>query len=136
MTANRAALPGGPFCRRSKAKAWIVVVVTRWYGGIKLGAAGWCAPMVAPRPNACAADRLPIIAMTRLSLRCNFAELALFKTRMKSWQADLESETFDTEGAQIQYQLPESRIDAVQAQVIDITRGRSETTRQNGTVST
>jgi putative IMPACT (imprinted ancient) family translation regulator len=111
--------------------------VVRWYGGIKLGAGGLVRTYGGTAAECLRrADRLPIIAMARLSLRCNFAEVALFKTRMKSWQADLESETFDTEGAQIQYQLPESRIDAVQAQVIDITRGRSETTRQNGTVST
>jgi uncharacterized YigZ family protein len=115
----------------------VVVVVTRWYGGIKLGAGGLVRAYGGTAAECLRrADRLPIIAMARLSLRCNFAELALFKTRMKNWQADLESETFDAEGAQIQFQLPESRVDTVQAQVIDITRGRSEATRQDGTVST
>jgi putative IMPACT (imprinted ancient) family translation regulator len=33
----------------------VMVVVTRWYGGIKLGAGGLSVPMEAPRRNACAA---------------------------------------------------------------------------------
>ncbi len=110
----------------------VVVVVTRWYGDIKLGAGGLVRAYggTAAECLRCA-PRLPIIAMARLSLHCSFAELALLKARMKDWQAGMESESFDADGVQIELQLPDSRVDDVIARVIDITRGRSTAKRMD-----
>lgn len=32
----------------------VMIVVTRWYGGVQLGAGGWCGPMAARRRPVCA----------------------------------------------------------------------------------
>lgn len=108
----------------------VVVVVTRWYGGIKLGAGGLVRAYGGTAAECLRrADRLPIVAMASLGLHCNFAELTLLKARLKDWQADIHSETFDADGVQLQLRLPESRVAEAQARIIDISRGRSAAKR-------
>jgi len=104
----------------------VVVVVTRWYGGIKLGAGGLMRAYGGTAAECLRrAERLPIVSMVRLGLHCDFAELSLLRARLKDWQADIRSETFDADGVQLQLQLPESRVAEAQARIIDISRGRS-----------
>ena len=104
----------------------VVVVVTRWYGGIKLGAGGLMRAYGGTAAECLRrAERLPIVSMARLGLHCDFAELSLLRARLKDWQADIRSETFDADGVQLQLQLPESRVAEAQARIIDISRGRS-----------
>jgi uncharacterized YigZ family protein len=103
-----------------------VVVVTRWYGGIKLGAGGLVRAYGGTAAECLRrAQRLPIVSMARVGLYCDFAELSTLKARLKDWQAEIESETFDAHGVQLQLQLPESRVAEAQARIIDISRGRS-----------
>jgi len=104
----------------------VVVVVTRWYGGIKLGAGGLMRAYGGTAAECLRrTERLPIVSMVRLGLHCDFAALSLLKARLKDWQAEIHSETFDADGVQLQLQLPESRVAEAQARIIDISRGRS-----------
>lgn len=108
----------------------VVVVVTRWYGGIKLGAGGLVRAYGGTAAECLRrAERLPIVSMARLGLHCDFAELSLLKGRLKDWQADIHRETFDADGVQLQLQLPESRVAEAQARISDISRGRSMAVR-------
>ena len=107
-----------------------VVVVTRWFGGVKLGAGG----LVRAYGGAAAeclrvAARVPIIAMAQLGLHCEFAELALLKARLKDFEAQIEEERFDAAGVQLVLRLPESRVAEAQARIIDLTRGRATARR-------
>jgi len=107
-----------------------VVVVTRWFGGVKLGAGG----LVRAYGGAAAeclrvAERLPIIAMARLGLHCEFAELALLKARLKDLGAQIEQEDFGADGVTLQLRLPESQAGEAQSRITDITRGRVEARR-------
>jgi len=108
----------------------VVAVVTRWYGGIKLGAGGLMRAYggTAAECLRCA-TRVPIVAMARLGVHCGFAELALLMARLPDWQAAIESEAFDATGVQLQLQLPASRAAEVQARITDLSRGRSEALR-------
>jgi len=108
----------------------VVVVVTRWYGGIKLGAGGLMRAYGGTAAECLRrAERLPIVAMASLGLHCDFAELSVLKARLKDWQAGVLSETFDADGVLLQLQLPESRVAEAQARIVDISRGRSIATR-------
>lgn len=108
----------------------VMVVVTRWYGGIKLGAGGLMRAYGGTAAECLRlAGRVPIVAMARLAVHCNFAELALLKTRVKDWQADILKESFDADGVLLELHLPESRVAEAQARMIDISRGRSIATR-------
>lgn len=104
-----------------------VVVVTRWYGGIKLGAGG-----LARAYGGCAAEclrlapREPLIAMLRFGLHCDFAELALFNARLRELGAVIESEQFTATGATLQLRIAASEAPLLRERVTDLSRGRSE----------
>jgi uncharacterized YigZ family protein len=104
-----------------------VVVVTRWYGGIKLGAGGLARAYGGTAAECLRlAPRAPIVAMARLGLHCDFAELALMKARLKELGAQFELEDFGAEGVLLRLSLPAGRVDEARARIIDISRGRSE----------
>lgn len=107
-----------------------VVVVTRWYGGIKLGAGG----LVRAYGGSAAeclrrAPRSLIVAMAQLALHCEFGELALLKARLKDWSAQIEYEAFDATGVSLVLGLPESQVEEAQARITDMSRGRIQPRR-------
>jgi uncharacterized YigZ family protein len=107
-----------------------VVVVTRWFGGVKLGAGG----LVRAYGGAAAeclrtADRVPIVAMARLALHCEFAELALLKARLKDAGAHVDEEHFGANGVDLVLSLPESHLPGIRTRIVDLTRGRVEARR-------
>ena len=108
----------------------VAVVVTRWFGGIKLGAGGLVRAYGGTAAECLRrAERVPIVAMARLGLRCDFAELALFKARLKDLQAEVEHEAFGANGVELQLRLPDSRVVEACQRISDISRGRSEARR-------
>ena len=107
-----------------------VVVVTRWFGGVKLGAGG----LVRAYGGAAAeclrtAARVPIVAMATLGLHCEFAELPVLKARLKDLDARIDEERFGANGVELVLSLPESRVAEARARIVDITRGRTEARR-------
>lgn len=108
----------------------VAVLVTRWYGGIKLGAGGLVRAYGGTAAECLRrAERVPIVAMARLGLRCDFADLALLKARLKDLQAEVEHETFGADGVELQLRLPDSRVAEACLRISDISRGRSEAKR-------
>ncbi|WP_449428385.1 IMPACT family protein [Rhodanobacter umsongensis] len=108
----------------------VMVVVTRWYGGTKLGAGGLVRAYGGTAAECLRrAERVPIVAMARLGLHCEFAGLALLKARLKDWQAEVASETFVADGVQLELRLPENRVAEAQARITDLSRGHSEARR-------
>lgn len=107
-----------------------VVVVTRWYGGIKLGAGGLARAYGGSAAECLRrAPRTLIVAMAQLALHCEFGELALLKARLKDWSAQVENEAFDATGVSLVLSLPESQLEEAQARIIDIGRGRIQPRR-------
>ncbi|MGF6493975.1 putative YigZ family protein [Luteibacter sp. 621] len=104
----------------------VAVVVTRWYGGIKLGAGG----LVRAYGGSAAgclrlAPRVPIVEIGRIALRVEFAELALVRARIRELDGDIEEETFVENGADMVVSAPQDRLDAIIGRIVDATRGRS-----------
>ncbi|WP_266158752.1 IMPACT family protein [Dyella silvatica] len=107
-----------------------VVVVTRWYGGIKLGAGGLVRAYGGTAAECLRrAERLPIVSMARLGLHCDFAELALLKARLRELDAQIEREIFDADGVELQLCLPDRRVTETQVRIADISRGRIQARR-------
>ena len=105
----------------------VVVVVTRWFGGIKLGAGGLARAYGGTAAECLRlAERTPIVALARLGVHCDFADLALMKARLKDLGAEFEQEAFDAEGVTLQLSVPADRVAEVKARIVDISRGRSE----------
>jgi uncharacterized YigZ family protein len=103
------------------------VVVTRWYGGIKLGAGGLARAYGGTAAECLRlAERVPIVMMARLGVHCDFADLALMKARLKEIGTEFEQENFDATGVTLQLRLPQDQIAEAKARIVDISRGRSE----------
>jgi len=104
----------------------VMVVVTRWYGGIKLGAGGLVRAYGGTAAECLRlAERVPLVAMARLGVRCSFADLALLKARCPAWGARIERETFDAGGATLELELPADRLDEARTRIVDLTRGQA-----------
>ncbi|MET0256658.1 MAG: YigZ family protein [Luteibacter sp.] len=108
----------------------VAVLVTRWYGGIKLGAGGLARAYGGSAAECLRlAPRTPIVATGQLSLHCDFAELALVRARIREMDGDIESETFVADGADLRVHAPLDRLDAIAARVVDLTKGRVQPRR-------
>lgn len=111
----------------------VMVVVSRWFGGIKLGVGGLMRAYGGSAAECLrCAERVPLMAMARLRVRCAFAELARLRAHLREAQAEIECEVFDGDGVQLQLRLPESLAAPMQAWISDLTRGRSEAMRLDG----
>ena len=103
----------------------VAVVVTRWFGGIKLGvgglvrAYGGCAAECLRR-----AERRPIVDLRRARIRCDYAALPLLHARLRDFDAAKRAENADADGIELEVELPAERVDALAAYVRDLTRGR------------
>jgi uncharacterized YigZ family protein len=103
----------------------VMVVVTRWYGGIKLGAGG----LVRAYGGSAAeclrlAPREPLIALATLELTCPFDDLGHVHAALAAHKAEKQDEGFDETGARLRVQLPADRVDALKSQLRDATRNR------------
>ena len=103
----------------------VMVVVTRWYGGIKLGAGG----LVRAYGGAAAeclrqAERRPLVAMQALTVHCGFDDLGSVHAALVAHGAEKEQECFTEGGATLQLLLPSSQVDALKTQLRDATRNR------------
>ena len=103
----------------------VVVVVTRWYGGIKLGAGG----LVRAYGGAAAeclrrAERRPLLAMRGITITCPFDDLGHVHALLPLHSAEKLDERFDASGAQLSARLPADRVQALKTQLRDATRNR------------
>ena len=103
----------------------VMVVVTRWYGGIKLGAGG----LVRAYGGAAAeclrtAQRIPLVAMRTLQLQAGFDDLGAVHAALAGFGAEKLEEAFAADGLRLRLSLPSDRADALQAHLRDATRDR------------
>lgn len=103
----------------------VAVVVTRWYGGIKLGAGG----LVRAYGGAAAeclrlAPRLAIVQTTTLAMHVPFDDLGALHATLAAFDAVKLDETFDAAGARLRVELPADAGDALKARLVDATRDR------------
>jgi uncharacterized YigZ family protein len=108
----------------------VVVVVTRWFGGIKLGAGGLMRAY-----GGCAAEclraaaRRELIQMSRVEFALNFAAIPILHSRLAEFAAEKVGETFSNDGAVLRLRLPTDRIDALSILLADLSRGRASLRR-------
>ena len=110
----------------------LAVVVTRWYGGIQLGTGG-LARAYGGSTNKCLqqAERQELLARIACNCHCGFAELALFKSRLGEFAAELQQESFDGQGAWLRLAVAQEQFAALQHMLSDISRGRSQLQRSD-----
>ena len=104
----------------------VMVVVTRWYGGINLGAGG----LVRAYGGAAAeclrtAPRRELVEYRDLVVRAGFEDTGAVHAAMAAHGAERLEETFDADGLCIRLRFPADRADALALQLRDATRNRA-----------
>jgi len=103
----------------------VMVVVTRWFGGIQLGTGGLARAYGGSAAKCLqTGERLRLVARVRCHCHCRFAELALIKARLPEFDALIEAEAFDADGACLLLALPVEQLPALQRSLADLSRGR------------
>lgn len=105
----------------------VVVVVTRWFGGVLLGAGGLMRAYGGTAAKCLqAAEKRRIVLRLPLTVTLGFSDLARIKARLDGI-ADLvvTDERFVETGAVLDLAVPEAELDAVAALLVDMTSGRA-----------
>jgi uncharacterized YigZ family protein len=103
----------------------VMAVVTRWYGGIKLGAGG----LVRAYGGAAAeclrtAPRQALIAYREVRLEYPFDLTGAVHAALGAFGGEKLAEDFLAEGVALRLRLPADRVDALKIQLRDATRDR------------
>ncbi len=103
----------------------VLVVVTRWFGGIKLGAGG----LVRAYGGAAAeclrrAEKQPLVLFAELEFACPFANLGNAHAALNLAGASKSDERFDADGVTLRVRLPADRVEDLKTRLRDATRNR------------
>lgn len=107
----------------------VAVLVTRWFGGIKLGAGG----LVRAYGGAAAeclrgAERVPIVARVQAMLAFPFEDTGAVHAVLAACDAERLEEAFEAAGVRLRIRLPADAIAALTTQLRDASRGRATLT--------
>lgn len=103
----------------------VIVIVTRWFGGTKLGVGGLMRAY-----GGCAAEclrqagRKPIIEKSDAILHCGYSEFELLKARMQALDVQIQNEEFGAQGVKMHLRLPSENVQALRKLLADVTRGQ------------
>lgn len=103
----------------------VVVLVVRWFGGIKLGSGG----LVRAYGGVAAqclrlAPKIPIVNRSILECHCPFADMALIRSKFSAYDVEVAAEAFDAQGVAWRLALPVEQTEAFSRLFIDLTRGQ------------
>lgn len=104
----------------------VVVVVTRWFGGIKLGAGGLARAYGGAATQALRqAARSPLVTLRRLRVEAGFAHAQVLHALATTSGAAKLEERFDANGLCLVLSLPENAVPSFEARLLDATRGQA-----------
>ena len=104
----------------------ILVLVNRWYGGIKLGTGG-----LVRAYGGCAgqclllAEKIELIIKIKVSFHCQFNEWAILQYELNQQQIEFEEYYTDT-GVEVKASLQTPQIAIWSLKIQDISRGREQ----------
>ncbi|KAA2285518.1 IMPACT family protein [Arenimonas fontis] len=102
----------------------VVVVVTRWFGGVKLGVGGLARAYGAAAAECLrTAPRRDLVDWAEAELACDFAHAGAVYGLLAQLQADKLGEGFDEDGLRLRLRLPVARLDELAAKLRDLSRG-------------
>lgn len=109
----------------------VMAVVTRWYGGIKLGAGG----LVRAYGGSAAeclrrAPRRTIVEYVEATLEIDFAHAATLHALLAQFGARKLDEGYGCDGLRLSVHVPTEHVDALDESLRDATRGKSGLARE------
>jgi len=104
----------------------VMVVVTRWYGGVNLGAGGLVRAYGGTAAECLrTAPRRALIDYRELVVQAGFEDTGAVHAALAAHGAERLDEAFDADGLRMRVRLPADRVDALAAQLRDATRNRA-----------
>jgi uncharacterized YigZ family protein len=105
----------------------IMVVVTRWYGGINLGAGGLARAYGGAAAECLrTTERRELINLIEVELGCAFALSGSVHDLIGQVQGQKLAESFDERGLRLRLRLPASSYDRLASRLRDLSRGAAE----------
>ena len=105
----------------------VAVVVTRWFGGIKLGAGGLARAYGGSAAECLRlAPKSPLVVRVTVVVRCDFPAGAALRARLGDYDAVKRHERSDGDGVELTVELPDERVAALADFVRNLTRGRGQ----------
>ena len=104
----------------------VLVLVNRWYGGIKLGTGG-----LVRAYGGCAgqclllADKIELIEKKKVSFACQFNEWSIFQYELNQQQIEFKQD-YTATGVQVEALLQIHQIEPLSLKIQDVTRGREQ----------
>ncbi|HEY2347137.1 MAG TPA: YigZ family protein [Xanthomonadaceae bacterium] len=104
----------------------VVVVVARWFGGIKLGAGG-LARAYGGAASECLriAAKTPLVELAQATIACEFGHVGAIHQLIAQFGAGKRGEHFSDDGLRIAIELPRDRLAPLQNALRDATRGQA-----------
>ncbi|EJL52742.1 hypothetical protein PMI09_03646 [Rhizobium sp. CF122] len=105
----------------------VMVIVTRWFGGVLLGTGGLIRAY-GGTAAAClrAGELVELVPTLQATIRAGFSDLAILKARLTAFEGvQILSETFSGAGAEITASFPEAKSEEIAQLIADTTSGRS-----------
>lgn len=103
-----------------------IVLVNRWYGGIKLGTGG-----LVRAYGGCAgqclllAEKIELIEKKKIYFQCQFSEWSIFQYELNT-QGIEYTEQYAADGVEVEALLQIHQIDPLKLKIQDVTRGREQ----------
>lgn len=105
----------------------VAIVVSRWFGGIKLGAGGLVRAYAGMAAECLReAPKEELIERVRLGFHCPFSLLGLIQARLPEWGVEAAAPAFDANGAWFQLVLPQALQHDISAKLTDLTSGQAD----------
>jgi uncharacterized YigZ family protein len=102
----------------------VLVVVNRWFGGIKLGTGGLVRAYAScAGQTLLLAEKIELIARQAVFLRCQFAEWAQLQYELQQYQVDYQQQ-YGVDGVEIHAELTQDQIAPFKLYLQNLTRGR------------
>lgn len=102
----------------------ILVLVNRWYGGVKLGTGGLVRAYGGTAGQCLLlAEKIELIEKKKVYFACQFNEWAIFQYELNSHQIEF-NEQYTADGVLVEALLQVHQIEALRLKIQDLTRGR------------
>ena len=109
----------------------VVVLVIRWFGGVKLGTGGLMRAYGGVAASCLRlAPKSPIIALEIISCSCEYSDSDIVRSRLPQHQAQVLSETFGATGVEWQLALPLDQVAPFEQTFTNLTSGQGFWSRQ------
>lgn len=102
-----------------------LVLVIRWFGGIKLGAGGLIRAYGGTAAKCLHQSPAEIcIPKKGIVIVCSFSDYVLVKARIEAYQAEIIKENFESMDVECSLMVPEEHYSALKHRLLDLTRGQ------------